>query len=187
MVLEPLVGRMARILVVAVAGLALMPALGGAAESCAKQVLNLYCLGGEFDRLLRQPPEPQFQQRDGERRAAIYVQGAERVYVMAFKNQIYKVVREHRPSTQMHHQEMLRFLQEKYGPPEDHSQYPKYAVDAPTRIAAIRRGEGQANHLWRAGQGWHLELSWTRELGLAVTYLDDVLDAEQHQATKAGL
>lgn len=159
----------------------------GIADNCLKQAFGQYCLEGDFEALLRQPPEPLFQQQEGEQRAAIYSQGPARIYVMAFRNRVYKVLRQDRPSSPLRHQELLASLEGKYGPAQDQSTYPQYATDRAGRVAAIRRGEGQSLHVWRAGPGWRVELSWTRELGIAIAYVDDQLDKERRQAAQQGL
>ena len=54
-------------------------------------------------------------------------------------------------------------------------------------MVAIRRGEGQAVQVWSPGSGWSVELSWTREMGVAVSYIADKLDAERQAAMGQGL
>jgi hypothetical protein len=156
-------------------------------ESCLKQVLDRYCLGGDFAALVRQPPVPLYQQKDGERDAAIYLGGYGRVYVMAFRGRIYKILRQYRPSTQLRFQELGELLAQKYGPPTDRSRFPHYAGSRSAQVVAIRRGEGQAAQVWSPGSGWSVELSWTREMGVAVSYIADKLDAERQAAMGQGL
>ena len=171
-------------------GIGLLPASTAtfsAGESCLKKVLDRYCLGGDFAALVRQPPTPLHQQKDGERNAAIYLEARGRVYVMAFRGRIYKILRQYRPSTQLRFQELSELLTQKYGPPTDRSRFPHYADSRGARLVAIRRGEGQAAQVWNAGTGWSVELSWTREMGLAVSYIADKLDAERRGAMGQGL
>lgn len=158
-----------------------------AGESCLKKVLDRYCLGGDFAPLVRQSPMPLHQQKDGERDAAIYLEAHGRVYVMAFRGRIYKILRQYRPSTQLRFQELSELLTQKYGPPTDRSRFPHYADSRGARLAAIRRGEGQAAQVWDSGAGWSVELSWTREMGVAVSYIADMLDAERRGAMGQGL
>lgn len=42
-------------------------------------------------------------------------------------------------------------------------------------------------HAWVPAETWHVELSWTREMGLSVAYVGTALDAEQRAASGAGL
>lgn len=157
------------------------------AAPCLKQVFNRYCLGGDYRAQLAQPPHPLHQQQDGESEAAIYFEGRERIYVMAFRGRIYKVVRRYRPSTLPKFQELVGLLAEKYGAPEDRSHYPKYARSQAASISAIRRGEGSAVRVWKPASDWSVELSWTREMGVALTYLDNALDLERRQSVEQGL
>jgi hypothetical protein len=152
-----------------------------AEETCLKQVFDGYCLGGDYRALLARSPLPVHQQREGDSEAAIYMDGPERLYVMAFRGQIYKLVRQYRPSTQMRYDDLTELLTQKYGPAQDRSRFPQYAESRGARIAAIRRGDGRAERFWNPGQGWSVELSWTRELGLALAYVHDQLDAERHR------
>lgn len=167
----------------------LMIGLGSAsaAEDCLKRVFDQFCLAGDFEALLRQPPEPLFQQREGERRAAVYPQGQARIYVMAFRNRIYKVLRQDRPASPLRYQELSTALEAKYGSPQDRSSYPPYATDRNSQVAAIRRGEGEALRVWQGGPGWRVELSWTRDLGIALAYVAEQLDAQRRQAAQQGL
>ncbi len=166
----------------------LSPAAAVAAQAtCLKQVFGRFCLGGDINVLLQQAPAPLFTQRDGERHAAKYVGIHGRRYVMAFRGRIYKVVKEDRPSTELHFNDMTTLLSEKYGPPEDHSRFPHYAKTRGARTVSIRRGEGKAAMVWRPQAGWHVELSWTRELGVALSYIADELDAQRRQAMEQGL
>jgi hypothetical protein len=158
-----------------------------AGESCLKRVLDRYCLGGDFAALVRQPPIPLHQQKDGEGDAAIYLGVHGRVYVMAFRGRIYKILRQYRPSTQLRFQELGELLTKKYGPSVDRSRFPHYASSRGARVVAIRRGEGQAAQVWNPGSGWSVELSWTREMGVAVSYIADQLDAERQAAMGQGL
>lgn len=153
-----------------------------AAGSCLKQVFDRYCLGGDFDALLRQRPPPLLQTNNQEGRGALYLEGRERIYVLAFRGRIYKVVRQYRPATQTHFEDLDRLVSRKYGPPQDRSHFPSYANSWSARIVAIRRGDGRALHVWLSQEGWRLELSWTRELGVALGYVVGQLEAERRKA-----
>jgi hypothetical protein len=172
----------------AAAGLLLLIAAGASAqEPCLKPVFGRFCLGGDLDTVLRQSPQPLIQQSDGERRALVYQEGPERVYVLAFRNAIYKVVRRYRAATQLRYEELYQVLRGKYGPGEDRSHFAASADTAGRRQAAIRRGEGRAVHHWKAAEDWEVELSWTREMGLSLAYIATALDARQQAVAEQGL
>jgi len=145
-------------------------------------VFDRYCLGSDFDSFLRQMPPPLMQTNDQAGQGAIYLEERERVYVLAFHGRIYKIVRQYRPSTQARFDELDRLVVDKYGPPQDSSQFPSYASSKTARIVAIRRGDGRALHVWPSQEGWRLELSWTREIGIALSYIAEQLDAERRKA-----
>jgi hypothetical protein len=159
----------------------------GAQESCLKPVFGRFCLGGDLDEVLRQNPQPLIEQSDGERRALVYHEGLERVYVLAFQNAIYKVVRRYRAETQLRFEELYQVLRGKYGPGQDRSRFPASADTAGRRQAAIRRGEGRAVHHWKAAEDWEVELNWTREMGLSLAYIATALNARQQAVTEQGL
>ncbi len=158
-----------------------------AQTACLKQVFERYCLGGDFNALLQQTPAPLFTQQDGERHAAIYTGVRGRHYVMSFRGRIYKVLKEDRPSTELHFNDMKALLSVKYGQPEDRGRFPHYSVSRGARIVAIRRGEAKAAMVWRPEAAWYVELSWTRELGVALSYVAEELDAQRRQAVEQGL
>ena len=63
-----------------------------------------------------------------------------------------------------------------------------YARSLAARIGSIRRGEGELRYLWQmADEGWSVELSWTRKLGVSLAYLADELELQQQQAMDKGL
>ena len=170
--------------------LLLVAGLGGpfppavAQDGCLKQVFNRYCLGGDVAPLMQQ--QPAVTKNDGERAALIFYHGPDRDYVMAFRGRIYKILRQYRTTTQLRFDELYGLLREKYGPGEDRSRFPSYANNAGRKQSAIRRGEGLAEHAWEPGAGWHIELSWTRELGLSLAYVADELDRHQREALEGG-
>ena len=159
---------------------------GTALDGCTKQVFGLYCLGADVNALLRQRP-PGDQQRDGERLALIYDQGTEQDYVMAFRGRVYKVVRQFRVETQLKYQDIYAQLREKYGAGEDRSLFPAYAESPASRQGSIRRGDGKAIHVWNPAETWRIELTWTREFGLSLAYVDNVLEVQQRAAVQRGL
>jgi len=159
----------------------------GAAASCLKRVFDRYCLGGDFDSFLRQMPPPLLQTNDQEGQGAIYLEERERIYVLAFHGRIYKVVRQYRPSTQARFDELSQLVGSKYGPPQERSQFPPYVDSRASRIVAIRRGDGRALQVWLSQEGWRLELSWTREIGIALSYIAEQINAERRKALLGGL
>lgn len=154
--------------------------------TCLKNVFGLYCLGTDVNTLLRQRP-PTDQARDGERLALIYDQGQEQDYVLAFRGTIYKVVRQFRVETQLKFDDIYNQLREKYGAGDDRSLFPGYADNPASRQGSIRRGDGKAIHVWAPADSWRIELTWTREFGLSLAYVDNDLDAEQRAAVQRGL
>jgi hypothetical protein len=157
-----------------------------AKDSCLKQVFGLYCLGADVNPLLRQRP-PTDQASDGDRLALIYDQGQEQDFVMAFRGVIYKVVRQFRVETQLKFQDIYNQLREKYGPGEDRSLFPGYADNPASRQGSIRRGDGKAIHVWAPAETWRIELTWTREFGLSLAYVDNDLEAQQRAAVQRAL
>ncbi len=170
--------------------LLLLAGLGGPAapaaaqDGCLKQVFNRYCLGGDVTPLMQQ--QPAVTQNDGERLALIFYHGPDRVYVLAFRGRIYKVLRQYRTTTQLRFDELYGVLREKYGPGEDRSRFPGYATNPGRKQSAIRRGEGLAKHVWEPSADWTIELAWTRELGLALAYVAVELERQQQQVLEGG-
>jgi hypothetical protein len=165
--------------------LVLVPLAAQAQQPCLKLVFNRYCLGGDVNALAQQQP-PALRQDQGERVALIYYEGRDRDYVLAWRGLVYKVLRDHRIASQLNYEDLYRLLREKYGAGEDRSSFPEYARTPGRKQISIRRGEGRAVHVWETGAGWHIELSWTRETGLALAYIADDLDAQQAAATESG-
>ena len=153
-----------------------------AEEACLKLVFNQYCLGGEITRLQQLNPSFVHQQSEGDRFALIYAEGRERIYVMAYKGRIYKVLRQFKPATRVKFTELKKLLSGKYGLAEQFSQFPDYAKGLASQIGSIRRGEGKAELHWLPKQqAWGVTLSWTREMGLTMFYTAIQLDGKQHQ------
>jgi hypothetical protein len=96
------------------------------------------------------------------------------------------VLREYRIASQLQYEDLYQILRRKYGDGEDRSSFPEYARTPGRKQIAIRRGEGRAVHLWQTDAGWHVELSWTRETGLALAYIADALDEQQRAAMEGG-
>ena len=163
----------------------LLPGAASAQAPCMKLVFNRYCLGGDVNILAQQTP-PALRQDQADRVALIYYEGTDRDYVLAWRGLIYKVLRDHRIASQLHFDDLYRLLREKYGDGEDRSSFPSSARTPGRKQIAIRRGEGRAVHVWQTDAGWHIELSWTRETGLALAYIADELDAQQAAAMQSG-
>lgn len=160
----------------------------GGQDACLKLVFNRYCLGGDINALLVQQPQPQFQQPEGELLAAIYQEGRERIYVMAYRGRIYKVLRQYYPATQIHFDDLYNILRSKYGSGEDRSRFPSYARTPSSKLGAIRRGDGQAVHGWEPdNEVFHVELSWTREMGLTLAYYANDLADQVGRLSEQGL
>jgi hypothetical protein len=167
---------------------AALPMAAAAEESCVRRVFGEYCLGGQISDQMRKDPQFVHQQREGEHFAVIYVKGQETIYVMAFKERIYKVLRRYDSPTVLRFLDLKRLLTDKYGVPEDLSRYPGYARNRASKMGAIRRGEGYAELVWTPeGVDWKVTLGWTRELGLTLDYRIKELDEAQRAAGTAGL
>ena len=156
-------------------------------DRCLKMVFEHYCLGGSLDEQLQQSPvkvEPRIQ---GERSGVILEKDGDRIYVMAYKGVIYKVLHTYEPKTFSTLKELRRRLQHKYGNYDDRSEYPDNTKNRARQISSIRRGEGELRNIWQLpGELWRIELGWTRTLGIFVAYFVNQLDAEQKQAALQG-
>ena len=169
-------------------GLLMLLAVPSFAQApCLKLVFGLYCLGGDVDPLLRQSPKPTVQQKDGDRLALVYTDGRERLYVLAFSRRIYKVLKRYRTASQLKYEDLYAILRDKYGPGEDRSRFPDYANNPAGKLGSIRRGEGRAVHVWEPDPSWSVELAWTREMGLALSYIATKLNTEQRAELESGL
>jgi hypothetical protein len=158
-----------------------------AAGECLKLVFGRYCLGGAAGPLLQAPFQPSIQETQGKGLALVFEDEPDRVYVLSYTGRVYKVLRAHRVETQLRFDEIAALLRQKYGPGEDRSRFPEYATTPGRRLAAIRRGEGRALLVWRPADAWHIELSWTREMGLALAYVADAIAAERAAELSQGL
>jgi hypothetical protein len=152
---------------------------------CLKRVFNRHCLGGDIGAAARRHP-PVLHHVAGERTALVYDDGPEPVYVLGWRGTVYKVVRRYRVASRLRYDELRGLLQGKYGGGRDRSRFAPSADTPGRRRIAIRRGEGRAAHHWRGGEDWRIELSWTRELGLALAYIADDLDRQQGAALRSG-
>lgn len=169
--------------------LGLSPAAGWAqaAGDCLKLVFGRYCLGGDVAPLLQGPPPPLARESDGKGLALVFADDPDQVYVLSYDARVYKVLRSHRVATQLRFDEIQGALREKYGPGEDRSRFPEAASNPGRRLAAIRRGEGHALYIWRPADTWHIELSWTREMGLSLAYVADAIAAQRADERNRGL
>ena len=159
-----------------------------AEESCLKRVFGEYCLGGSMQQLLQRHPNGMLSQQGSERSAVVYPQGREHTYVMSYQGSIYKILHTFEPANRIKLKELRERLESKYGAYRDGSQYPAYARTLASKIGAIRRGEGMLTYVWQSpGEDWNIELSWTRELGIALAYLANELNLVQLQAVERGL
>lgn len=168
-------------------GLLGAPRVGAAEDPCLKLVFGRYCLGGDVNPLLQSTPQPLARETDGNSLALVFPEDVDQIYVLAFGGRIYKVVRSYRVATQLRFDEIYALLREKYGPGEDKSRFPEQATTPGRRLASIRRGEGRALHVWRPADTWHIELGWTRELGLSLAYIADAIEAERQAQMSRGL
>ena len=126
--------------------------------------------------------------REKHRTAVIYSEGRQRYYAMSFDGRIYKILRTFDPATQLRFNDLQALLKRKYGNPDDHSHYPDYARSPALKLGAIRRGEGRARLTWSpSGQGWDVVLSWTREMGLTLAYVDRERQASMRSAFEEAL
>lgn len=163
------------------------PRVVAAEDPCLKLVFGRYCLGGDVNPLLQSTPPPLARETDGNSLALVFPEDVDQIYVLAFGGRIYKVVRSYRVATQLRFDEVYALLREKYGPGEDKSRFPEQATTSGRRLASIRRGEGRALHVWRPADTWHIELGWTRELGLSLAYIADAIEAERQAQMSRGL
>lgn len=166
--------------------LLLGPSLVLAGDSCLKLVFERYCLGGDVNALLREGPQPDYKHAEGERLAHIFREGPERIYVLSFRDHIYKVLRRYRSATQLRYDDLYALLRDKYGPGEDRSRFPPYATTASRKLGSIRRGDGQAVHHWTPSEDWFVDLTWTREMGLSLAYVATELNNQQKAAAEQG-
>jgi hypothetical protein len=160
---------------------------GFANEPCLKMVFGRYCLGGDVGPLLQAVPPPLVRQDEGASLALVFVDGPDRLYVLAFDRKIYKVVRAFAVSTQLRYEETYAALRDIYGLGEDRSRFPADATTPGRRLVAIRRGEGIAMHVWTPSPAWRIELSWTREMGLSLAYVATDLSAARAAQIDGGL
>ncbi|KRT55017.1 hypothetical protein [endosymbiont of Ridgeia piscesae] len=149
-------------------------------EVCVRKVFRDFCLGGSLAQQLQHQPAQQPLRRKGERVGVIYRQDRERLYVMAYKGRIYKVLRSYDPASYSTYRDLQQRLTRKYGTSEERSQFPERIRSRAARISAARRGEGEFLEIWSPpGQAWRVELSWSRKLGVTLAYLVNDLDRQQ--------
>jgi hypothetical protein len=170
--------------------LLIIPLSGYAADAkvCLKKVFDKYCLGGSFKQLLEENPANMQPRTKGERSGVIYNKDNEKIYVMAYKGIIYKVVRTYEPETLVTMKQLQRWLQREYGDYQDKSEYPEQTQNQSKQIGYIRRGEGELRYVWYPpGQPWRVELNWARKLGINIAYFVNELDKMQEEAALKGL
>ncbi|MBK1718796.1 hypothetical protein [Thiocystis violacea] len=158
-----------------------------AEEPCLKMVFGRYCLGGDINQILPSSPPPAARQTQGDSLALVFPDGANQLYLLAYSNRLYKVVRAHAVSTQLAFDDIYNDLRQIYGPGTDQSRFPDYASTPAARLASIRRGEGRALHRWEPSPAWSIELSWTRELGVSLAYIATELNARRAARMDGGL
>lgn len=161
---------------------------GYAADECVKEVFKDYCLGGSMSRQLEKTPSMKRPQVNGEREGVIYEKDSEKIYVMAYKGIIYKVLHTYEPETPATMKDLRRRLQRKYGNYQDLSEYPDDTKNTARQFSHIHRGEGELKNVWQLpGQHWRIELGWNRKLGITVAYCLNELDQLQREAARQGL
>ncbi len=161
---------------------------GIAADECVQKVFKDYCLGGSMSQQLEKTPPDMRPQTNGERAGVIINADNEKIYVMAYKGIIYKVLHTYEPNTQNTMKDLRRRLQRQYGNYQDQSEYPDNTKNKSRQVSAIRRGEGEMKNVWQLpGQHWRVELGWTRKLGISVAYFVNELDALQKEVAWQGL
>lgn len=168
-------------------GLLLLARTALAEDPCLKTVFDRYCLGGDVSPLLQTVPAPTVYRNVADSLALAFPDGDNQLYVLAFAKRIYKVVRAYGVSTQLRFDDTYRLLREKYGPGEDQSQFPEYAETPAARLASIRRGDGRAVHQWQPSTAWSIELAWTREMGISLSYVATALNATRAARINGGL
>ncbi|MET0067789.1 MAG: hypothetical protein ABW076_15700 [Candidatus Thiodiazotropha sp.] len=155
---------------------------------CIRVVFDQFCLGGSFSQLLRERPAEYKPVTEGERRGVVYRADRELIYVMAYRDHIYKILHTYEPVNQVTFKELRRHLQEKYGAPVDQGNFPEYVRNMAGKIGAIRRGEGEMRWVWTLpSEPWRIELGWARKPGISIAYLANELDSEQRNARLEGL
>ncbi len=161
---------------------------GAETKVCLKRVFNNYCLGGTLQQQLAETPVNMQPITKGERSGVVYQKDNERIYVMAYKGIIYKIVRRHEPDTLATVKDLQRRLQREYGNYQDNSDYPDNTQNQSRQVGYIRRGEGELKYVWQLpGQSWRVELGWTRKLGVTTSYFVNELDEMQREAALQGL
>jgi hypothetical protein len=161
---------------------------GEGIDGCLKRVFSHYCLGGSISLQLQQHPADMDPIVNGDRAGVIYAKGRERVYVMAYRGRIYKVLKTYDPSSRVTLQRLQRGLSKKYGKHRDISHLPNHARNLAGEIGAVRRGEGELKYRWqRPGSLWRVELGWSRKFGISLAYLVNALDQRQREADESSL
>jgi len=165
-----------------------MAGVSTGAEICLKKVFNEYCLGDTLEQQLKRTPVNMQPRSNGDRAGVIYEKDNEKIYVMAYKGVIYKVLHTYEPQTQATMKDLRRRLQRIYGNYQDLSEYPDNTKNKSRQISTIRRGDGELRNVWQLpGQPWRVELGWTRKLGVSIAFFINELDEMQKEAARQGL
>lgn len=163
-------------------------AIGEGMDQCVKRVFGGFCLGGTLSQQLVQKPVAMQPRTKGERSGVIYDRDNEKIYVMAYKGVIYKILHTYEPRTLVTLKDLRSRLQDKYGVYQEHSRYPDNTPSRSRQIRAVRRGEGEIRNIWQLPEEpWRVELTWDRKLGISVVYFLNQLDAQQKEAARQGL
>lgn len=168
----------------------ILPVAAQAQQSgdCVKQVLDHYCLGSRLEELLRYRPVKTPIREQGDRSGVIYQEDNEKIYVMAYKGIVYKVLRTYEPEARSTLRNLQRTLQGHYGDYQDLSHYPEDTKNKARQLSSIHRGDGELRYVWQASnEPWRVELGWSRRLGISVSYFLNALDEEQKAAALRGL
>ena len=157
-------------------------------QVCVKQVFNNYCLGGTLSDQLKQTPVDMQPMTKGERSGVIFEKEREKIYVMAYRGVIYKILHTYEPDTWLTLKDLSKDLERKYGKYRDDSEYPEATDNLSKQMSYIRRGEGELRYIWQvSGEPWRVELGWDRKLGITVAYFVNKLDDLQKEAALKGL
>ncbi len=150
-------------------------------KSCKVQAFQLYCLGGDIQRLLN-TREP-IQQEIGDTTSSYVFRDKYWVTtVTAFKGKIVRVSRQERPASWRTLEVVRVRLENNYGLSEDRSSFPAGVEDPKGQMQAIFAGQGQFLYEWERPK-WRLNMRWDNMRFISVIFVDKELD----QDSQAGL
>ncbi|MGD2116751.1 MAG: hypothetical protein PVG66_00185 [Chromatiales bacterium] len=155
-------------------------------SACLKRVFNQFCLAGDINQLMQQRPDFYARQTLGDKLGVTYGDGQSRIFVMAYKNRIYKVAQRFRPATRMRFEDIKMLLEGKYGQAQDLSRFPEDAENTAAKIGAVYRGEARMQFQWQPEKEWLVTLQWDRESGLNLYYSAAELQAEAEASLRQG-